>query len=529
MRYLFEDCVLDTGRREFHRGGHAVSLAPQVFDLIEHLIRNRERVVSKDDLIAAVWEGRIVSDAAVTTRINVARSAIGDSGEAQRLIKTLPRKGFRFVGAVREEVGGAASPPPAAAVPADLPGPELPLPDKPSIAILPFTNLSSDPEQDYFADGIVEDITTELSRFGELFVIARNSSFQYKRRAVDVRQVGRELGVRYVLEGSVRRSGDRLRISAQLIDAASGAHRWAERYARKLKDVFAVQDEVVGTIVAILAAHVRKAESERTRTKPPSHWQAYDYYLQANEAFTSFATSFDVERIYETRRLLQQSLAVDPGYARSYALLANTHDAVYVNRLDGDHLKPAVLDLAHRHACKAVELDPNLPEAHAEVGHVLTFMFQHDASVVSIEKAVALNPNYVDWRFGWPLALGGHPRRALDLLHTYMRLDPFHPPLVHFFVGVAHFVLGDYSRALEVLGAYVSRAPQLPFSSAWSWLAATHAQLGQIEEARAAIAEVLRVNPNASIAKSARKLVVFKHANDGEPYFEGLRKAGMPE
>ena len=191
-----------------------------------------------------------------------------------------------------------ASPPPDRAPSADdVPasaGPEvslhrqkapLPLPDRPSIAVLAFANLSGDKEQEYFSDGITEDIITELSRFSELFVIARNSSFQYKGKATDVRQVGRDLGVRYVLEGSVRRGGDRLRISAQLIDAMTGGHRWAERYDRKLEDVFAVQDEIVRTIVTILAAHVRKAETERTRTKPPNSWQAYDYYLQAVDAF----------------------------------------------------------------------------------------------------------------------------------------------------------------------------------------------------------------------------------------------------
>ncbi len=214
MRYLFGDCVFDTGRRELHRGADAVSLAPQVFDLLDYLIRNRERVVSKDDLIAAIWDGRIVSDTAVTTRINAARSAIGDSGEEQRLIKTLPRKGFRFVGSVREEQG-------ADRAATELSKPTLSLPDKPSIAVLPFTNLSGDPGQDYFTDGIVEDIITELSRFGELFVIARNSSFKYKGKAIDVRDVGRELGVRYVLEGSVRRGGDSIRLAAQLFSMRS--------------------------------------------------------------------------------------------------------------------------------------------------------------------------------------------------------------------------------------------------------------------------------------------------------------------
>ena len=201
--------MLDSDRRELCRGADIVPMTPQALDLLDYLIRNRERVVSKDDLIAAVWSGRIVSDAALTTRINAARGAIGDSGEEQRLIKTLPRKGFRFIGAVREEEGSAVANVAGAAVP---PRAALTLPDKPSIAVLPFINLSSDPEQEYFADGIVGDIVTELSRFSELFVIARNSSFQYKGKGTDVRRIGRELGVRYVMEGSVRRGGDRIRI-----------------------------------------------------------------------------------------------------------------------------------------------------------------------------------------------------------------------------------------------------------------------------------------------------------------------------
>jgi TolB-like protein len=392
LRYLFESCVLDTDKRELRRGADAVPVTPQVFDLLDYLIRNRERVVSKDDLIAAIWGGRIVSDSALTTRLNAARGAICDNGIEQRLIRTLPRKGFRFVGAVRE----LPSQVPSAASSVASPRPILALPDKPSIAVLAFANLSAHPEQEYLADGIVEDIITGLSRFSELFVIARNSSFQYKGKATDVREVGRELGVRYVLEGSVRRVRARLRISVQLIDATTGGHRWAEQYDRKLEEVFEVQDEVVGTIVAILAAHVRKAEAERSRTKSRGHWQAYDYYLQAAEAFSSFVTSFDVEKIYAARQLLQRSLDIDPNYARSYALLANTHDATYVNRLDGDHLSPAALDRAYEFARKAVLLDPKLPEAHAVLGFILIFKHQHDASIAEIDRAIALNTNYVD-------------------------------------------------------------------------------------------------------------------------------------
>ena len=214
MRYFFEDYSFDTDRRELLRGSDAVSVAPQVFELLDYLIRNRERVVSKDDLINAVWKGRIVSEAALTTRLNVARASIGDSGGGQRLIRTLPRKGFRFVGAVRVAPGPADRRAVEAA--SQIPRPGLPLPDKPSIAVLPFQNISGDPKQEYFADGIVEDITTGLSRSRLLFVIGRNSSFTYKGRAVDLKEVGRELGVRYVLEGSVRRTNKRIRITAQL-------------------------------------------------------------------------------------------------------------------------------------------------------------------------------------------------------------------------------------------------------------------------------------------------------------------------
>ena len=275
MRYHFEGYALDTDRRELRVGADLVSLEPQVFDVLAYLIQNRERVVTKDELLASIWEGRSVSESALTTRINAARSAVGDSGSQQRLIKTLLRKGVRFVGAVREEQQ------PTTAATAE----QLALPDRPSISVLPFTNMSGDPSQEYFSDGISEDIITELSRFSELFVIARNSTFQYKGKAPDVRQVGRELGVRYVLEGSIRRDGDRVRISAQLLDALTGAHRWAERYDRKLEDVFTLQIQLACTIAAVLAAHVNRAEAERALTKSPASWQAYDYYMRAARYF----------------------------------------------------------------------------------------------------------------------------------------------------------------------------------------------------------------------------------------------------
>src|SRR6266516_664938 len=249
MQFLFADHTLDTDRRELHRGSARIAVEPQVFDLLTYLVQNRERVVSKDDLIASVWGGRIVADSTLASRINAARKAVGDSGEEQKLIRTTARRGIRFVGDVRTRPEGgaaalAADPPPSDGQEPLRPAasPFVPPSDRPAIAVLPFVNMGGEPEQEYFSDGISEDIITALSKLRWFFVIARNSSFVYKSKAVHMKQVGEELGVGYVLEGSVRKSGGRVRITAQLNDVASGSHVWAERYGRDVADVFAVQD-----------------------------------------------------------------------------------------------------------------------------------------------------------------------------------------------------------------------------------------------------------------------------------------------
>jgi adenylate cyclase len=522
LRYLFEDYALDTQRRELRRGDAPVAIEPKVFDLLAYVIENRERVVSRDDLIAHVWGGRVVSEAALARCINGARSAIGDSGEAQRLIRTLPRKGLRFVGGVREEQA-----PPGSTARTERTAPTLALPDRASIAVMPLDNLSGDKGQDYFSDGITEDILTELSRFSELFVIARNSSFQYKGKAVDVRQVGRELGVRYILQGSIRREGGRVRISAQLVDAVTGAQRWAERYDREMESVFAVQDEMARTIVAILAAHVNKAEIERSLNKPPETWQAYDYYLLAADAHASFLSSWEAAELYEVRRLLEHSLAIDPNYARAYARLGRTHFIAWTVSLDDDYLSPLALDRAYQLARKAVQLDPNLPEAHAALGNTLSRRREHEAAAAEFERAMALNPNFTDWRFAEALVLAGDPVRAIEAAERHMCFDPFYVPLAPHWLGAAHYMLKQYSEALPLLRECVSRAPNLRIGH--TWLAAIHAQLGKLEEARAEAAEVLRIEPKWTIEGTQARLSTFKLPEDAEHFFDGLRKAGLPE
>jgi adenylate cyclase len=386
--------------------------------------------------------------------------------------------------------------------------------------------MSGDPNQDYLADGMTDDVITELSRFSELFVIARNSSFQYKGKSVDIRQVGHELGVEYVLEGSVRRIGNHIRIGAQLIDAATGAHRWAERYDRNLKDIFAVQDEVACSIATILVAHVRRATLERRINKPPSAWQAYDYYIQAYCAAVRYMSSYKSEDIYQAKKFFERSLSIDPAFARAYASLAFIYATAWAMPHDSDYLNPRTLKHAHELAERALQIDPNLPLAHASLGAILMWQGQHDASVAAFHKALMINSNYTDWRFVAALIYAGEPERALDCARSHMRLDPFYPAVAAGFAGFALYLSRNYRRAIPLLRECASRAPNL--RGGHLWLAVTYAQLGWLKQARAEAAEVLRIEPNWTI-KASMRVNIFKNPRHAAHYFGGMRKAGLPQ
>jgi adenylate cyclase len=397
----------------------------------------------------------------------------------------------------------------------------------PAVAVLPFVNISDDARQDYFVDGMVEDIITELSRFSELIVIARNSTFQYKRKAVDVRQVARDLGAQYVVEGSVRRSKQRLRITAQLINATSGAHLWAERYDREISDVFSVQDEVARAIASVLVAHVSKAEAARILTKPPETWEAYDCYLRAADLFSSFPGSSNVDRIYEARRLLERALSLDETYARAHAMLSATHMATWVGPLDSDLLNPAALERAYRAAQRAVQLDPNLAQARGQLGYVLLYRREHDAAVAEFERACALNPNFSDWRYATTMNFAGQPMRAIDILTSLTLRDPFYPVNALVVLGLACFMAKRYSETLAPLCEAAIRAPD--FRQARVCLAASYARLGQLEDAGIQVAHIRRLDPAYTISRSTKLIAPFKHVHDAEHWAESLRAAGVPE
>jgi TolB-like protein len=489
LLYSFDKFRLDTDRRELHRGGELCAVEPQVFDLLECVIRSRHRVVTRDDLLAEVWNGRIVSEATLTSRINAARTAIGDNGQDQRLIRTILRKGIRFVGAVTEEPSSAA----ASRVDGGVDGqaPALSPPDKPSIAVLPFSNMGADPEQEYFADGMVEDIITGLARIRWLFVIARNSTFTYKGRAIDVKQVGRELGVRYVLEGSVRRASERVRVSAQLIDAATGMHVWAERYDRVLGDVFALQDEITLSVVGAIEPSLRLAEVERVRRKRPDSLGAYELVLQAQPGVYSRMPEHSATAL----ELLERALALDPSYALAHGYAAECHHTLFLR----GGLNEAHRCASIRHAEAALAHGRDDAFALALAGFAIG-MDKHDraAAFAAFDTALAISPSSaLTYILGSVvLAWAGEAERAIEWSERGLRLSPFDPwrASAHFAAALGHFHLRRYEKAAEAARWAVHSAPG--FSISYVILAASLAGLERIDDARAAAARVLDLQPN---------------------------------
>ncbi len=524
MRYHFEEFRFDTDRRELYRGTEAVPIAPQVFDLLEYLIRNRERVVSKDDLVTAIWHGRVVSDAAITTRVNAVRNAIGDSGEEHRFIKTFPRKGFRFVGAVGE-VGERAGDPVCEtreqqAVPA------LPLPDRPSVAVLPFTNLSSDPEQDYFADGMAEDIITALSRFKELFVIARHSSFTYKRRAVDVKQVGRELGVRYVLEGSVRKVADRVRITGQLADTASGVHLWSDRFDGGLIDVFDLQDRVTESVVGAIAPTVEKAEIERAKRKPTGSLDAYTLYLRG---LASSYQDISQQANDEALRLFNRATELDPDFAAAFGRAAACY--AYGRGVGWASGRTDEVAEVRRLTRRAVELGKDDAIALASSGWALAYIVRDfDQAAALVDRALFLNVNLAEaWHSsGWIKSWLLDPVPAIECFARAMRLNPLDPRIRGMQTGTAyaHFLLGRYDDAASWAARALSAVPDFP--AALRVAAASNAMAGRIDEAHKAVARLRQVLPALRVS-NLRNTMPYRRLEDLAPYENALRRAGLPE
>lgn len=527
MQFMFGDCLLDLDRRELTRGSKAIATGPQVFDLLVHLVQNRERVVSKDDVLNAVWGGRIVSESTLTSHINAVRKAIGDSGEEQRMIRTVARKGFRFVGDV-SEVQSSDGVGPSKAEPArssEAPAPALALPDKPSIAALAFHNLSGDPEQEYFADGVVDDIITALSRIRWLFVIARSSSFTYKGRAVDVKQIGRELGVRYVLEGSVRKAANQVRITGQLIDATTGAHLWAERFEGSLDDIFELQDRIAASVVGAIAPQMERAEIERAKRKPTENLNAYDYYLRGMANLHQGSR----EAIDEALSLFEKAMQLDPGFAAAHAMAAWCYFWRKVNGWTID--LPQEVDEGTRLARRAVELGRDDAVALARSGHALAHLAgELDGGIALIDRALVLNPNLAAaWFLGGFLRVWhGEPDEAIEYFDRAMRLSPLDPEIYRMQAGmaVAHLFAGRFDAA----SSWAERASRdlSSFLMVVGIVAASHALAGRADEARRAMDHLRELDPGLRIS-NLRDWLPIHRPEDLATFADGLRKAGLPE
>ncbi len=700
MEFHFDSHVLDCERRELRRGQEAVAVEPQVFDLLVYLVRNRDRVVSKDDLIASVWGGRIVSDSTLTSRINAARRAVGDTGDEQKLIRTIARKGMRFVGAVhvpshRDEesqarssgerrkiaailvsdvvgygrlaaadedrilarlralrsdlieptiavhrgrvvkrtgdgaivefrsvvdavrcavevqsamvernagvaaerriafrigvhlgdiveeadgdlmgdgvniaarlegvcqpgavclsgaaydqvrdrvpetftdlgekalknvgrpvrvyslaVDGAAEAEPAASERL----PRLALPDKPSIAVLPFQNMSGDPEQEYFSDGISEDIITALSKLRWFFVIARNSSFTYKGKAVHMKQVAAELGVGYVLEGSVRKGGDRVRITAQLNDATTGSHLWAERYDRDLADVFAVQDEITEAIVAAIEPQLYAAENFRGQRKPPESLDAWDLVMRSLSHFWRVTRQDNVV----AQALLEKAIAIDPGYGQALGVLATSH--MFCKHMGWEDMASAG-PIAEKAARAAIRADDEDPWAHLALGWVHLFARRFDDSLAELELALRLNPNFslAQGYYGLVLSYCSRWQEAAVAATRALRLSPRDPLLAvyHGIAAYAQFVGRNYDEAMRL--ARQALRERADFVGAHRVLTAAAGMAGETETAADALRELRRAQPNISLAWIAKEMPI-KEEEERRHYVEGFRRAGL--
>ncbi len=525
MQFVFGDYTLDPDRRELTRGSEAVAIGPQVFDLLVYLVQNHDHVVSKDDLLGAVWDGRIVSEATITSHINAARKAVGDNGQEQRMIRTIARKGFRFIGEAASSDGfvqGNDHDPAELAGSSELP---LVLPDKPSIAALPFHNLSGDPEQEYFTDGMVEDIIAALSHNRWLFVIARNSSFTYKGRTVDVKQVGRELGVRYVLEGSVRKAANRVRITGQLIDATTGGHLWADRFEGTLDNIFELQDQVATSVVGAIAPQLERAEIERARQKPTESLDAYDCYLRGVA---------DVQKgtkaaIADAMPLFLKATQLDPSFASAYGMAAWCYFWRKVNGWMTDRQQEIAEGI--RLAKRAVDLGKNDAVALTRGGHALGHLAcDLDGGVELLDRALVLNPNLAAAWFlgGYLKTWRGDHGGAIESFERAMRLSPLDPEMYRMQAGMAvsHLFAGRFDTASSWAEKSFRDLPS--FLMVVAVIAASHALAGRTEEAKRAMQHLCQLDPTLRISNLTDWLPIHRQ-DDLAVFAEGLRKAGLPE
>ncbi|UWU18612.1 winged helix-turn-helix domain-containing tetratricopeptide repeat protein (plasmid) [Rhizobium sullae] len=501
-RFAFGPFVLDSGAGTLLRNDIPVAIGYRGLRLLAALVGRPGEILGKAELMDAAWPGRAVEEGNLTVQIAQLRKLLdpADAGKGGgEWIATVPRVGYRFLGTV-EQLGGAKRKP-------------LPLPSKPSVAVLPFVNISNDPEQESFADGLTEDLITDLSRISGLFVIARNSAFAYKGKAMDVRGIAEDLGVRYLLEGSARRAAGRVRINAQLVDTVSGDHLWAERFDRSLDDIFAVQDEVTAKIVEALLGRLR-APPPRNR---PKNLEAYDLCVRARKLMDDSPQS-----AREAHLMLTRAVSLDPDYAEAYRWLAMNHWMGWIHAGGPtESTRSAALELART----AVALDPNDAGCRWVLAYLLAYERRFTEADTEFTTSIALDPNEADaWAALSDIAiLAGRVNEGLEHIRKAFRLNPFPASWYYLTLGQAQYAARDYEAAVETL-----RRDETYRTSSRRFLAASLAQLGRLDEARAEAELFLVGNPHFTI----RHWAATEPFRDGamlEHFVDGYRKAGLPE
>jgi TolB-like protein/tetratricopeptide (TPR) repeat protein len=505
----------DLRRRELKRDGTLVQLGSRARDILWVLASANGRVVSKDELMKLVWHDRVVEENNIQVHISALRKALDEGQNGQSCVITVPGRGYRLVGA-------KGAPSTSLRHVEAWPGP---IPDKPSIAALPFESMSGDPEQQYFADGVVDEIITALSRFSGLFVIARNSTFTYKGRAVDVKQVGRELGVRYVLEGSVRRGGDRLRITGQLIDASTGMHLWADRFDGNAKDIFELQDRVTASVVGAIMPRLEQAEIERAKRKPTENLDAYDYYLRGTE----YLYQNTRESIDRAMPLFARAIELDPAFASAYAAGAVCYHRRLISGWMADREKE--VREAARLARAAVAFGKDDAAVLARAGHVLAVVAHElDAGQLFIDRALALNPNWANaWHSsGWQMVYTGDPNTAIEHFAQFMRLSPLDPMIPHVRSGsaFAHFFAGRYDEACSIAEQVLQERPNL--HQGLRIFIASHVFAGYVERAQQALSRLRHIDPGLRVSNLG-DMTPLRRPEDITRYHDAMRKAGLPE
>jgi TolB-like protein len=510
-----------------------VLVEPQVFDILLYLIRNRERVVGKDELLASVWNGRVVSESTFTSRISALRRAIGDSGQQQRLIRTMSRRGFRFVGDVWEERDPNAANAFARARrseievssqgPLRVPNPSA-ISDKPSIAVLPFANFSGDPDQENLSAAIREDLVTALSQFRWLSVIARNSEFPFKGKAVTAR-TAQEQSVRYLLEGSVRKSAHRVRITARLIDAVTASHLWANHVDGELGDIFDLQDQVTADLIGAIMPTLERVEINRAKRIPNESLDPYHCYLRGMGSVYEWTR----DGISRGLSLFYKAIEIDPEFAPAYGMAAYC----YVQRKSYGWIADRPQEMAECAwlARQAAELGNDDAGALAKAAHAIASVTEDiDSGAVFIEQALRLNPNLAaGWYVsGWIRLFLGEPSTGIEHLARAMRLSPFDQLLVKIRAGVAyaHFLSGRYDDASLAAEKALRARPH--YLTAMRGAAASHALAGRLSEARKLIERVHHSDPALHIS-NLTNLLPFRRANDFDRWAVGLQRAGLPD